>query len=542
MRIVWAQLYFQIGNLSDNALKIIEAIEQAQHNKADLIVFPELALCGYSPLDLLEQHSFIEKCKKELDKIAAHCTQIAAIVGAPLVNNSLAGKKLFNAAFFMQHQKIERVIKKTLLPDYDVFDECRYFEPNKNFELLELKNKKIALTICEDIWDSYEANVYSINPLQELIKQQPDFVINIAASPFHYRQYHHRNLIIKNKVLEYKIPFIYVNHCGAHAELIFDGGSRAFDAEGNLIAASPFFKEDIQYIDLFDKRVKPIETTDPDKYQLIYDALVCGIKDFFEKQQFKKAVLGLSGGVDSALVLCLAVAALGKENVYAVLLPSPYSTEHSISDSLELVKNLSCPHTIIPIENSFNEILSTLEPSFKNTVFNVAEENIQARLRGLILMALSNKFNYILLNTSNKSEIAVGYGTLYGDMCGSLAVIGDLYKTEVYNLCQYINRNKEIIPQNILTKAPSAELRPGQKDSDSLPDYALLDKILNYYIEQGCSSEEIIAKGYQHETVLIILNMVQRNEYKRRQAAPILRVSSKAFGLGRKMPLVAKIK
>lgn len=548
MKIAWAQLNFHIGNFNTNADKIIEQILRAKAEKADLIVFPELSLCGYPPLDFLESGHFIETCLKTIAQIAFHCDGIAAIIGAPAINQSDTGKRLFNAAYFIENKRVEKIIKKTLLPNYDVFDEYRYFEPNTTFELIEFKQYKIALTICEDLWDEQDetftplnhAKMYTISPMQELMKLKPDCMINIAASPFSYIQHQTRLKVLQRNALKYKLPLIYVNHCGAQTELVFDGGSCAFNDEGKLIANAPFFEEHMQCISLFEKSEHKIFSgTFPSKNELIYNALVCGIHDYFYKQNFKQAVLGLSGGIDSALTLVLAVKALGKENVMAVLLPSAFSSQHSIDDALALVKNVGCKHQIVPIEANFQSVLKTLEPTFEGTTFNIAEENIQARLRGVLLMALSNKFGYILLNTSNKSEMAVGYGTLYGDMCGGLAVIGDVYKTEVYGLCDYINKDGEIIPLNTITKAPSAELRPNQKDSDSLPEYNILDRILFQYIENKNSVEEITEAGFDENLVKRIVNMVNKNEYKRKQAAPVIRVSPKAFGMGRRMPIVA---
>jgi NAD+ synthase (glutamine-hydrolysing) len=548
MKISWAQLNFHIGNFDANANKIIEQIQLAKSNSADLIVFPELSLCGYPPLDFLESNHFIEECIKSIALIAIHCDGIAAIIGAPAINKNETGKRLYNAAYFIENKRVAKIIKKTLLPNYDVFDEYRYFEPNSDFEIIEFKGHRIALTICEDLWDDQDetftplnhAKMYTNSPMQELMNLKPDCIINIAASPFSYAQHQIRSKVLQRNAIKYQLPLIYVNHCGAQTELVFDGGSCAYTKEGALIALAPFFKEDCQSVDLFETNApaaqKILLTT---KNELIVDALVCGIRDYFHKQNFTKAILGLSGGIDSALTLVLAVTALGKENVMAVLLPSKFSSDHSINDALALVNNLGCQHQIVPIEDNFQSMLKTLEPSFEGTSFGLAEENIQARLRGVLLMALSNKFGSILLNTSNKSEMAVGYGTLYGDMCGGIAVIGDVYKTEVYQLCEYINRESEIIPLNTIVKPPSAELRPNQKDSDSLPEYDILDSVLFQYIENKKSVEEICELGFDESLVKRIINMVNKNEYKRKQSAPVIRVSPKAFGMGRRMPIVA---
>jgi NAD+ synthase (glutamine-hydrolysing) len=548
MKIAWAQLNFHIGNFDANANKIIEQIQLAKSSSAELIVFPELSLCGYPPLDFLESNHFIDECIKSIAHIAIHCDGIAAIIGAPAINKNETGKRLYNAAYFIENKRVAKIIKKTLLPNYDVFDEYRYFVPNNIFEIIEFKGHKIALTICEDLWDEQDetftplnhAKMYTISPMQELMKLHPDCIINIAASPFSFIQNQTRIKVLQRNAVKYKLPLLYVNHCGAQTELVFDGGSTLINKNGKVIAAAPFFKEDFKIVDLFDNSVNTFSAPiHPSKNELIYNALICGIRDYFEKQNFTKAILGLSGGIDSALTLVLAADALGKDNVMAVLLPSGFSSDHSINDAIALVNNLGCKHQLLPIEDNFQSVLNTLAPSFEGTNFGLAEENIQARLRGVLLMAMSNKFGYILLNTSNKSEMAVGYGTLYGDMCGGLAVIGDVYKTEVYHLCEYINMEKEIIPLNTITKAPSAELRPNQKDSDSLPEYDILDKVLFQYVENKQSVEQICALGYNETLVKRIINLVNKNEYKRKQAAPVIRVSPKAFGMGRRMPIVA---
>ncbi len=538
MKVAWAQLNFCIGDFESNTKRIIQNILKAKAEEVDLIVFSELAVCGYPPLDQLQSQTFLNACQESIAEISKHCINIAAIIGAPEINKNAHGKKLFNAAYFIENQQVKKIIRKTLLPNYDVFDESRYFEPNNMFELISLGNAKIALTICEDLWDDH-SKLYTISPLQELMKLNPDFIVNIAASPFHYSQHQIRQNIIQEKALKYKIPVLYVNQFGAQTDLIFDGGSCAVNAQAQIIAQAPFFKQHYQSFQIFDNK-SDFKAPAPTKVELMYEALICGVHDFFTKQNFNKAVLGLSGGIDSALTLVLAVEALGKENVLAVLLPSAYSTDHSVNDALQLAQNLGCKHEVLPIEQSFTTILQTLKPQFKETPFNLAEENIQARLRGLLLMALSNKFGYILLNTSNKSEMAVGYGTLYGDMCGGLAVIGDVYKTEVYDLCRYINRKKEIIPINTIHKPPSAELRHNQKDSDSLPEYDVLDMILKLYIEEQRTIQEITENGFDKALVESLITMVNKNEYKRKQAPPVLRLSPKAFGTGRRIPLVAK--
>jgi NAD+ synthase (glutamine-hydrolysing) len=541
MKIALAQLNYHIGNFEANTKKIIDAIIEAKSKNADIVLFGELAVCGYPPRDFLEFDDFINRCQISINEITAHTEGIAVVVGCPIKNPKIEGKDLFNAAYFIADKKIIHVTHKTLLPTYDVFDEYRYFEPNEIFECVTYNGKKIAVTICEDIWNVGNENpLYQTCPMDFLIKQSPDFILNLSASPFNYTHPALRHHTVKANVDNYKIPMYYCNNVGAQTELIFDGGSMVYDAQGNCCGMLPHFEECIEVFDSENLKAQEAPDYTQQKYRLMYDALVMGIKDYFQKMGFKKAILGLSGGVDSALVLCLAVAALGKENVMSVLLPSQYSTGHSVDDSLALVKNLGSPHEIIPIKDAFDTFEKLLAPQFKDLPENVTEENIQARCRAVLLMAMSNKFGYILLNTTNKSEAAVGYGTLYGDMCGGIAVLGDVYKTEVYEICNYINIDKEIIPLHILTKAPSAELRPGQKDSDSLPEYSLLDSLLYQYIEKRQGPNELLALGFDKVLIDRVLKMVNSNEWKRHQTPPILRVSPCAFGVGRRIPIVGK--
>jgi NAD+ synthase (glutamine-hydrolysing) len=543
MRIAVSQLNYHIGNFESNYEKMAAAVGEAKNQKADIVIFSELAVCGYPPRDFLEFPDFINRCNKVIEQLASLSDDIAIVAGAPSVNPKTEGKDLFNSAFFLAGGKVQQVAHKALLPTYDVFDEYRYFEPSRDFKTVSFQEKKIALTVCEDLWNVGNENpLYTICPMDELIHEQPDFIINISASPFDYNHAEDRIKVLKSNCERYHLPIFYVNHVGAQTELIFDGGSLIMTTDGNVFDKLPYFQECLKVYELkslLDKTTDDrIQTTE--KIQLIHDALVLGIKDYFKKLGFTQALLGLSGGLDSAVVLCLAETALGKENVLPVLMPSEFSSQHSVDDSLALVKNLGVAHKIIAIEKPYHVFLEILNPHFDNKPFNVAEENLQARIRANILMALSNKHGYILLNTSNKSEAAVGYGTLYGDMCGGLSVIGDVYKTEVYELAHYINREKEIIPQNIIDKAPSAELRPNQKDSDSLPDYHALDPILFEYIEKRTGPKELVAKGYDKNLVDRVLKLVNTNEYKRHQTPPILRVSPKAFGMGRRMPIVGK--
>jgi NAD+ synthase (glutamine-hydrolysing) len=549
MKIALAQLNYHIGNFEENETKIAYNIKKSQALGVDILVFSELAISGYPPLDMLEHRAFVNRCISEIEKIAKICTGIAVVIGGPALNEKPNGKLLYNAAYFLAGGEIQKVIHKTLLPTYDIFDEYRYFEPNNEFQIITYKNKKIALTICEDIWfeqpvdnEFRRSRLYNISPLDELSKYGPDIIINIAASPFSYTRVLPKKKIFTANAKNYDIPLVFVNQVGAQTELIFEGGSKVVNGSGKIVRELNFFAEDFGIIDV-DDPVQMRETVDSERVMTIkymHDALVMGIRDYFLKMGFKTAVLGLSGGIDSAVTLALAAEALGNENVRAMLLPSKYSSEHSVVDSIKMVKNLNIQYDIVKIEEIVASIDKALSPVFKGMKEDITEENIQSRIRGTLLMAISNKFGNILLNTSNKSEAAVGYGTLYGDMSGGLSVLGDVYKTDVYELARYINLNKEIIPNNILTKAPSAELKPDQKDTDSLPEYGTLDKILFQYIEMQQSVEEIIEMGYDDELTRKIIKMVNANEYKRYQTPPILRISSKAFGFGRRMPLVAK--
>ncbi len=542
MKIALAQINYHIGNFENNFKKISDAINKAKSEKADLVVFSELAVSGYPPRDFLEFDDFINRCDATIEKIAAECIGIAAIVGSSTRNPEKKGKDLFNTAFFLEDGKVKSKIFKTLLPNYDIFDEYRYFEPNAEFHTVDFKGKKLAITICEDLWNVGDDLLYRINPMDELFNLKPDLMINIAASPFDYDQAEKRRSVLLQNVEKYKLPLLYVNHVGAQTELLFDGGSLAINSKGLITDEMKYFEEDLMVVDIEEVERKTFveKRPKPSKISLIHDGLVMGVRNYFEKLGFTKAILGLSGGIDSAVTLVLAVEALGKENVRSILLPSRFSSDHSVKDAEDLAKNLGSPYDIIPIEDAFKSFNGILEPFFEGLPFNIAEENIQARTRGLILMALSNKFGYILLNTSNKSEAAVGYGTLYGDMNGGLSVIGDVYKTEVFELARYINRDNEIIPWNTITKPPSAELRPDQKDSDSLPDYDILDEILYQYIEKRQGPNELIKMGFEDKIVHRILKLVNTNEYKRYQTPPMLRVSPKAFGMGRRMPIVGK--
>jgi len=540
MKIALAQLNYFIGDFKGNIDKIISSIKKAKNQGADLVIFSELSVSGYPAQDFLEFDDFIIKCDNAVKSIAKECDGIAAVIGSPSFNKNNKGKRLLNSAFFLADGKILSIANKALMPNYDIFDEYRYFEPAKDFNIIKFKDKKIALTICEDLWAEDDRPLYPLNPMEELIKQNPDFIINIAASPFNFNQAKKRKEILVKNSKKYHLPLFYVNHVGAQTEILFDGGSLVINEQGKIIDEFEYFKEDFRIYDTNNLNDISNKNNPAEKIQLIHDALIMGISNYFQKLNFKKAILGLSGGIDSAVTLVLAAKALGNKNLKAILLPSEFSSDHSVNDAVALAENLNVDYNIISIKDIYNASNKTLKPYFNNLPFNIAEENLQARIRGLLLMAFSNKYGYILLNTSNKSEAAVGYGTLYGDMCGGLSVLGDVYKTDVFKLAKFINKEKEIIPNNTINKPPSAELRPNQKDSDSLPDYDILDKILYNYIELHKGPEHIINLGFDENIVRKVLKLVNINEYKRRQTPPILRVSSKAFGMGRRMPVVAK--
>ncbi|MCK4879451.1 MAG: NAD+ synthase [Bacteroidales bacterium] len=551
MKIALAQLNYLIGDFEGNLAKITGAVSEATSKGADLVVFSELAICGYPPLDLLERKEFINTCNHSIEKLATILDPgTGVLVGSPEFNTSSDGKLLFNSAFFLYEGKVQQVFRKALLPTYDIFDEYRYFEPNREFNILHFKKRKLAVTICEDLWDEQpfenefsRSMLYTTNPLEELHKLGPEAIINMAASPFAHRKMEIKQSIFTGKAARYNLPVLYCNQVGAQTELIFEGGSMAIHPSGRVASKLPLFREDILISDLNEliESEPPLSTgVIPDRIGTMADALICGIRDYFGKLGFKTATLGLSGGIDSAVTLALAAEALGQENIHVLLLPSQYSSDHSVNDSVEMAQNLGIKYNILPIEALFYQFRKSLEPLFENLPEDITEENIQARIRGTLLMALSNKLGNILLNTSNKSETAVGYGTLYGDMSGGLSILGDLFKTDVYLMAEYLNREKEVIPVNIISKPPSAELRPNQKDSDSLPPYEELDQILEAYIEKQLPLEKVTEMGYEPELVNRIIRMVNQNEYKRYQTPPILRISSKAFGVGRRLPLVAR--
>jgi NAD+ synthase (glutamine-hydrolysing) len=556
MRIALAQQNYRIGDIAGNTAKILAAVEEARSAGAELILFSELAVCGYPPRDLLEFPEFIDACEQALVDIRQAARGIGIVVGAPQRNPHKNGKRLFNAAYVFDNQALVGVAQKTCLPTYDIFDEYRYFEPARKWSVLTFQGMKLAVTICEDIWNLGDHPLYPQCPLDHLVSQQPDLILNLSASPFDYTHLEDRKAILKQNIRKYHLPMLYCNAVGSQTEIVFDGGSLVMDANANLIEQLSLFEEQVAYVDwnktgaftqpiripaadLPDAEYNPGTLQAQEGISEIHQALVMGIRDYFGKMGFRQAILGSSGGIDSAVTLALAVEALGKENVHAVLMPSPFSSSHSVSDAQLLSDRLGNPYEVLPIDRVFDAFLTELKPVFADRPFGLAEENMQSRIRGNFLMSIANKFGYILLNTSNKSELATGYGTLYGDMAGGLAVLGDCYKLQVYALARSINREKEIIPASILEKAPSAELRPNQKDSDSLPDYAVLDPILYQYIELRNGPESIVSQGYDRHTVERVIRLVNINEYKRNQFCPIIRISPKAFGMGRRMPIVA---
>lgn len=545
MRIALAQINLHVGNFTHNLNKMLDALEKARSQGANLVVFPELTVCGYPPRDLLFSAAFIEQCLQTVETFAKSCRGIGAIVGGPSPNSGHAGKSLYNTAFVLYDGKVQDMYHKGLLPTYDVFSEYRYFEPARQFHTVSFGGKRIALTVCEDVWNIDGQGLYTVNPPDVLMEGKPELMINISASPFAWNHKPQRLQILTGNARKYKLPLFSANLVGGQTDLLFDGASAVCNASGQLVDILPAFEEAIRLYDLDDvNRLPalefPVHPTAEEKYSLMRQALVMGMRDYFAKTGLKKAVLGLSGGIDSALTLVLAVEALGSENVWAVLLPGPFSSDHSVADAKQLAVKMGVRHDIISINEAVKSFEHSLATFFKDTPTGIAEENIQARARAVVLMGLSNKFGYMLLNTSNKSEAAVGYGTLYGDMCGGLSVIGDVYKTEVYGISRMINKNDEVIPWNTINKEPSAELKPNQKDTDSLPEYELLDAILFRLLEKQEDEKQLIEAGFAKEIVSRVARMLHFSEHKRYQSPPVLRVSPKCLGIGREMPLEAR--
>ena len=543
MKIFLSQLNPTIGDIEGNLEKLKKSVKTGDRNNADLVIFSELFITGYPPRDLLNKKWFIDKVYRAIEEIKNFSENISCgiLFGVPLRTGKNFGLGLYNSALLIEKGKILFQQNKTLLPTYDVFDEARYFDPAEKTEVFTFKGKKIGISICEDAWNDEELwpkRFYNLDPIDNLVKKGAEIIINISASPFFIGKEKIRYKIISNHVKKHKVPFVFLNQVGGNDELIFDGRSIVLNENGKVISMFPSFKESVTSLDINSANYFNYEPEN--EIETVYNALILGIKDYIGKCGFKSVIIGLSGGIDSAVTAALAAEALGSENIKGILMPSKFSSKGSVEDSIKLAGNLNIDYKIIPIKDIFNAYLSTLKPFFENKPADITEENIQARIRGNILMAMSNKFKSLVLSTGNKSELAVGYCTLYGDMSGGLAVISDVPKIMVYKLANFINRDREIIPNEIITKPPSAELRPDQKDEDSLPPYEILDKILHYYIEEGMYEEEIVKMGFDKNTVNWVINTVNRNEYKRKQAAPGLKVTSKAFGMGRRMPIAAK--
>ncbi|MHB8997209.1 MAG: NAD+ synthase [Armatimonadota bacterium] len=547
MRITIAQLNPTVGDLAGNTARALEVLEQAAHDKADLVVFSELYLVGYPPRDLLNRCWFVDRIQGSLDQLIRASRlhpQTGILVGVPLQTGKQTGPGLYNGALLIHNGEIIGEAHKCLLPTYDVFDEDRYFERCDAQQPIEFKGERLGITICEDAWNDPELwprqRMYDFDPVEHLAQQGATILINISASPFSVGKEDVRYWLISRHAQRHNLPFIYANQVGGNDELIFDGRSFAFDAEGNPTAVFPAFEEYIGTVD----------TAEPGKASLyhpqeqiasVHDALVVGIRDYLRKCGFTKCVIGLSGGIDSAVTCALAAEALGTPNVLGMGMPSSYSSTGSIDDAQALAHNLGIRFELVPIKDIVTGYMGTLERLFEGTPPGVAEENVQSRIRGNLLMAMSNKYGSLVLTTGNKSEVAVGYCTLYGDMSGGLSVLSDVPKTMVYELARYINREREVIPESSITKPPSAELRPNQTDQDTLPPYDILDQIIQLYVEEDLCASEIVERGFAQETVKWVLTTIDRNEYKRRQAAPGLKVTSKAFGVGRRMPVAAKI-
>ena len=540
MKIALCQINTIVGDIEYNKAKIIEGYKRGINDNADLVIFPELSLVGYPPLDLVEKKEFRQAAVKAAEEIAASTSDVGLIFGSITEDDDKIGTDIHNSALLCYDGKVQFIQHKTLIPNYDVFDEMRYFDSAKEVHVHEFKGEKLGISICEDIWndaDYWYRRRYVKDPVKELVNKGSSILINISASPYAFGKRKDRCEMLSVLTKHDKLPLIYVCTVGAQTELIFDGASMCFDKSGSLSMKGKAYEEDYFIFDT-EEKYQPITQVEKSFEEEVLDSLIFSLKEYCSKLRFKKVLIGLSGGMDSALVTYIAVQALGKENVHVVLMPSKYSSDGSISDSLKLIYNLDISHNQVPIQTVVDEIQKNLTEPFKVFPEGLTEENLQARVRGIYLMAFANQFNYLLLNTGNKSELASGYCTLYGDMCGGLAVIGDVYKTDVYRIANFINRYKEMIPQEIISKPPSAELKHNQTDQDTLPPYDLLDKILRMYLEQNKEFQEISDVIGDREVVRKVLRMVDINEFKRKQAAPVIRVSTKAFGYGRRYPIV----
>ncbi|OGU26787.1 MAG: NAD+ synthase [Ignavibacteria bacterium GWA2_35_9] len=540
MKIALCQVNTIVGNIEYNKSRIIDGYKKAVNDAADLVIFPELSLIGYPPLDLVEKKEFRQASLKALAEIADQSGEVGLLFGTITEDDDNIGTDIHNSAVLCYNGKVQFIQHKSLIPNYDVFDEMRYFDPAKSIYVHEFKGEKLGISVCEDIWndaDYWYKQRYSYDPVKDLIEKHASVIVNISASPYSFGKRESRKNMLSVLCKTEKIPLAYVCDVGAQTELIFDGASMCFDNEGNLVKLGKAFEEDYFIFDTKEK-CQPVKSSERSFEEETLSALIFGLKEYCSKQKFRQVLVGLSGGIDSALVTYIAVKAIGPENVNVMLMPSIYSSEGSIKDSEKLIKNLGILSSNVSIQPVVKEVLKMLSSVVTEKHKRIVEENIQARIRGVYLMAVSNQFGYLLLTTGNKSEMAVGYCTLYGDMAGGLGVIADVYKTDVYRIVNYINKEKEIIPKEIVEKEPSAELSLGQKDQDILPPYELLDKILKMYLEENKEYDEITKIIGDGEVVNKVLKMVDNNEYKRRQAAPALRVSTKAFGYGRRYPVV----
>ncbi len=541
MKIAIAQINTTVGDFSGNSDKIINSWLQADELGAEIVVFPELALCGYPPRDLLLKKNFLIENELQMERLTKRGGKALAVVGFASQNKNGSGRPAHNSAAVIKSSEIIAIRHKSLLPTYDVFDEDRYFEPANNIEPVEVLNKKIGITICEDIWNDdvfIHDRKYDRKPADELASAGADFLLNLSASPWSLGKEHSRHVLLSQLATKHCLPIVYCNLVGGNDELVFDGGSQYYNKHGVLGANAAMFSEDLVIVDT--ETIEPKSNNTEQDNAKIFNALSLGVKDYLHKCGFESAVIGLSGGIDSAVTAAIAVEALGPNNVRGVAMPSQYSSQGSLEDAERLAKALKIQYDVVPIEPIFEQLKAQLDTIFKQKKEDTTEENMQARIRGNILMSMSNKFGSLLLTTGNKSELAVGYCTLYGDMCGGLAVISDLPKTKVYSLARWINRKQEIIPEATITKPPSAELRPDQIDQDSLPDYEVLDDILESYIVNGSDLESIISSGHDPAIVQRIIQLINNNEYKRRQAAPGIKITSKAFGVGRRIPVAKR--
>jgi len=546
MKITLAQLNPVIGDVEGNAAQALAAMERCRPEAPDLVILPELFLTGYPPLDLLERPWLIDRVESAIEELARRSARYPGtgmIFGAPTRAGNKPGKRLYNSAILVADGKVAATVHKSLLPTYDVFDERRYFDPAGDVRPVSFKGESLGISVCEDAWNDPDlwprGSLYDRDPISLLARRGATVMINVSASPFFMGKEEIRFHLIRNHVRRHRLPFFFVNQVGGNDELVFDGRSFALDPNGDPLTVCRPFREDVRTADARSAGV-PGLFAPPDPIESAYEALVLGTRDYMEKCGFRKAVLGLSGGIDSALVCCIARDAVGADSVLAISMPSPISSTGSVEDSRRLAANLGVAFQVIPIASIRDAYRETMKEPFAGRPEDVTEENIQARIRGNILMAVSNKFGHLVLSTGNKSEMAVGYCTLYGDMSGGLAVLSDVPKTLVYDLARFLNRNGSVIPEAIIAKPPTAELRPGQLDEDSLPPYPILDAILHRYIEDLCSPREIVAAGFDPGTVDWVVRAVEKSEYKRKQAAPGLKITTKAFGAGRRMPIAAK--